>query len=119
MVNGVVSFIRPPRSLLILSSYFHWIQRSVLGTKYEILKKVISLTKLSTIEVNALHNGDPRIVFDYQVGWAKTHLKSCGYLDSSKDEYDFLLIKRKNQLLKHKNFGNSEIDWCVNHRRFL
>lgn len=77
------------------------------GTNSEILEKVISLAKLSTIEVDALHNGGPRTVVDYQVGWAKTYLKSYGYLDSSKRGIWFLTDKAKEPIAKAEEITNS------------
>ena len=54
------------------------------GTNQEILEKVIQVTKLSDEQIEVLHVDGPRTKVDYQIAWAKTYLKTFGFLENSK-----------------------------------
>ena len=54
------------------------------GTNEEILEKVIQVAKLSDEQIEVLHVDGPRTKVDYQIAWAKTYLKTFGFLENSK-----------------------------------
>ena len=53
-------------------------------TSSEILEKVIQVAKLSDEQIEVLHVDGPRTKVDYQIAWAKTYLKTFGFLENSK-----------------------------------
>ena len=53
------------------------------GRNKEILEKIIELANLSEEEIAELHNGGPQSEVSYQVAWARTYLRSSGYLENS------------------------------------
>ena len=53
------------------------------GRNSEILEKIIELADISDEDAAELHDGGPQTEVDYAIAWARTYLKTLGYLENS------------------------------------